>query len=298
MTSNTGFNEIWNKDPLILDGAVGTELERHGVPTPPPLWSAAALTSHPTRVQATHHAYAASGAQIIVANTFRVNAFALGATGRTAEGPELARAAVALARRGAEAAERTQNVLIAASIGPARDCYRPADVPDSATLEREHATTLAWLADTNVDLLWIETIGTVREAVVLAKAARASERPFVMSFILNEAGDLLGGEPLRDAVACCEPYVPLAFGLNCMPPAGLTRHVAQLRSLTARRIAAYAHIGNATPLPGWSFSAARVTPAELAADARRWQAAGASILGGCCGTTAEHIQALRAELVE
>lgn len=283
---------VWQRPVLVLDGAVGTELERRGVPTPAPLWSAAALDSTPGLVRDLHAAYARGGADIIVANTFRLSAQAVDHVGRVDDAPTLARRAVKLAREGVAHAGRIEETVIAASIGPARDCYKPADVPGRAVLRAEHGRTLDWLVAADPDLLWIETIGTVREAAVLAEFAAARAVPFVLSFILDEAGALLGGEPLAEAVAAVEPHAPLAFGLNCMPPRGITRHLPRLVGLTERRVAAYAHINDPRPLPGWSFAECDVAPEALAQTAGEWRKLGASIIGGCCGSRPEHIAAI------
>ena len=87
------------------------------------------------------------------------------------------------------------------------------------------------------------------------------------------------------------PLGPLALGLNCIPPRGLSALLPRLRRATALPLAAYAHIGNAVPLRGWSYTQA-ATPAEYAEYARGWLELGASIVGGCCGTTPAHIRAV------
>lgn len=153
------------------------------------------------------------------------------------------------------------------------------------------------------DLLWIETINTVREARAAATAARAAGFEFAVSFVTRESGDLLSGEPLEDAVAAIDPLGPLAIGLNCIPPAGMTANLPRLIACVENRwhrrtaekpaIAAYAHIGNPEPICGWSFSQT-MSPEEYAEHAKRWVELGARIIGGCCGTTPKHIRALSA----
>lgn len=293
------FEEALSRRVLLLDGATGTELERRGVPTPAPLWSAAALFNQPHVVAAIHRDYAAAGAEIIVANTFRSNVRALRAAGRLSRGAELARLAVQLARQAV--AEPDQALpdhrpgtgrFVAASVGPVEDCYSPELVPDEATLDGEHAELLGWLKAAGPDLIWIETMNTVREARAAARAAAAGGLPFVVCFVLREDGALLSGEPLDEAVPAVEPFGPLAVGLNCIPPRALATHLPRLRKLTDLALVAYAHINNAEPLPGWSY-AQHVGPTEYAACAREWVELGAAIVGGCCGTTPAHIRALR-----
>lgn len=292
------LRERFNAGLLLLDGATGTELTRRGVSTPLPLWSAAALLDAPETVREIHRDYVVAGAEIVVANTFRTNPRTLGRAELLARGAEMNRLAVALAREGVDCAETTAGrrggVLIAASVAPVEDCYRPELVPSDAELRAEHEQMVEWLAAADADLVWIETMGVAREALAAAAAARAAGLPFVVSMVLREDGRLLGGDRLEAAIATLEPLAPLAFGVNCVPPLGVQRATAALRRLTRLPLAAYAHIGNAEPLCGWSFSQ-DISPPEYAHIAAEWWKSGASIIGGCCGTTPPHIEALRKE---
>lgn len=276
--------------PWLLDGAVGTELARRGVDTALPLWSATALLTAPDVVRAIHRDYAAAGADILVANTFRTNPRTLRGAGRLADGPSLCKLAVQLARQAA--ADAGGVPLVAASIAPVEDCYRPDLVPADADLTREHRQLVAWLADAAPDLLWIETMNTQREALAAAQAARASGLPFVVSFVVDERGSLLSGEPLEPAVAAVANAGARAIGLNCIPPQGMTVCLPRLRAATTLPLVAYAHIGNPCPIRGWSFSQ-DVPPTAYAMQAVRWIEQGAAVVGGCCGTTPAHIAALR-----
>lgn len=152
---------------------------------------------------------------------------------------------------------------------------------------------MTWVAAAAPDLVWIETMNTLREARVAAQTAAERDLPFVVSFVVQESGDLLSGERLEDAIAAVEPLEPLAVGLNCIPPRGMSAILPRLRRATALPLAAYAHIANPTPIRGWSFSQ-NATPTEYACCAQEWLARGVSIIGGCCGTTPAHIRALRA----
>jgi S-methylmethionine-dependent homocysteine/selenocysteine methylase len=109
--SRSQLKEIVNESVLVLDGAMGTELERRGAPTPRPLWSAAALIGHPEVVEAIHRAYIAAGADIIVANTFRTNGRTLRSAGLLERGEALNRTAIELARRAVAAACRAERSM-------------------------------------------------------------------------------------------------------------------------------------------------------------------------------------------
>lgn len=291
----------------MLDGATGTELTRRGVATPLPLWSAGALLERPNVVEAIHRDYLLAGADVVIGNTFRTNVRTLRAADMLDEGERLNHIAIELARRAVASAmtELAKNPaqpprdppFVAASVAPVEDCYHPERVPDESTLRAEHAQMMAWLNAARPDLVWIETMNTVREARAAAAAARDASFGFVVSFVVRENGDLLSGEPLEDAVAAVEPLAPLAFGLNCIPPAGLDAVLPRLRRATDRPLSAYAHIGNPDPICGWSFSQ-QMPPREYTEHARRWIELGARIVGGCCGTTPEHVAAVCASCRE
>lgn len=283
---------LLSRGPLVLDGAVGTELERRGVDTAAPLWSASALLTSPEVVFEIHQEYAIAGAEILVANTFRTNPRTLQQSGRLEEGAALCGLAVDLARR---AAGRS-GILVAASVAPVADCYTPEAVPAVSALEREHGLLAEWLKAADPDLVWIETINTVSEGRVAARAAREQRLPFAISFVLREDGHLLSGEPLERAVEAVEPAEPLAIGINCVPARGLAGLLRELSTVTARPLSAYGHIENALPIPGWSY-AHGATPEEYAEYARAWLELGVRVVGGCCGTRAAHIRAVR-ELIE
>lgn len=298
--ASLGLPELLSERVLVLDGALGTELERRGVPAPRPLWSAAALESDSAAIRQIHRDYIVAGADIIVADTFRTNVRTLRDAGMRGRGPALNRYAVGLVRQ-ALSVERNRrqamgddpgDVFVAVSVAPVEDCYSPGRVPEEAVLKQEHAETLRWLKAARPDLVWIETMNTVREARAAAGAAADAGLPFVVSFVLRQDGELLSGERLEDAVAAVEPFNPLALGLNCIPPDGITAHLPHLRQATARPLAAYAHINNPAPTPGWSFSQ-EATPDQYARQVKRWLDLGVRIVGGCCGTTPAHIRAVR-----
>jgi len=275
---------------LVLDGATGTELERRGVCAAPPLWSAAALLTAPQVVEQVHRDYVAAGADILVANTFRTNPRTLRSAGCARPGALLNRLAVDLARRASQATSRP--VIVAASVGPVEDCYHPERVPSTDVLRAEHAEMMDWLVEARPDLIWIETMNTLREACIAAQCAAERGLPAVVSFVTRQSGELLSGEPLSEAVAAVAALGPLAIGLNCIPPCGVSGLLERLRVSLDGALAAYAHINNPVPISGWNYSQS-MGPEEYGGYVRQWLERGATIVGGCCGTTPAHIEAVR-----
>lgn len=295
------FVEALSTDELmILDGAMGTELNRRGVETRLPLWSAIALIGEPEAVRRIHLDHIEAGAQIITTNTFRTSMRSLGKAGlahRAGELTNLAAELAALARRAAAvngtAAE--DEVFIAGSIAPLEDCWRPELAPTGSEALKEHRLMARTLAAAGADLLLVETMGTLEEARAAVRAGVGTGLPVLVSFTLTPGLTLLDGTPLGEAVALTEDDGALAPLVNCIPAPAMDRAVEMLRSHTNRPFGAYANMGLPDDVEGWEAKGV-LTPEEYAAHAKNWHETGARIIGGCCGTGPEHIKALAAAL--
>jgi S-methylmethionine-dependent homocysteine/selenocysteine methylase len=272
--------------PLVLDGATGTELERRGAGTGLPLWSARALVSDPALVRRIHADYVAAGVGALTANSFRTQRRTLARGGLGARAAELTQLAVRLAREAAAGRE----VLVLGSAPPLEDCYRPDLVPDSDALASEHAEHARHLAAAGVDAILIETMNTIREALAALRAASATGLAALVSFVCWEGARLLSGEALDDAVAAVAALAPAAVLVNCLPPSNAPHCLPSLRA-SGLPFGVYANLG----VPDDSVGFARsedCTPARYAAIAEGWLDAGARIVGGCCGTTPAHLEAV------
>jgi len=273
--------------PILLDGATGTELERRGARCDLPLWSAHALIDAPALVARIHRDFAAAGAEVVTANTFRTQRRTLARAGLGTRAAELTTLAVALARD----AIGTSG-WVAGSMATLEDCWRPDLTPDDSALAVEHAEHAAHLATAGAELLLAETMNTVREAIAVARAARATELPFCVSFVCDGAARLLSGEPLADAIAAVLPFEPDLVGVNCMPPPHVRTALPALQC-AGRPFAVWANLGAPDTSGARTHDA---TPAEFASHALAWIDAGARLVGGCCGTTPDHIGAIAAAI--
>jgi S-methylmethionine-dependent homocysteine/selenocysteine methylase len=282
---------LLSERPLLLDAALGTELSRRGASASAPLWSARAVRERPDLVLAVHRENAAAGADILTAGTFRTQPKLLGGAARDAT-----RRAVDLAR---EAAAARDGLLVAGSVAPIEDCWRPDLVPAETDLARLHALHAEALAEAGVDLLLLETFGTAREWISAARAATATGLAVVACATTRDDGTLLSGEPLGDAaralLALSSP--PVALGVNCVPARRLGASLALLAAAAPELpLAAYGNTGLAVDEALGAF-AEPIEPLEYAEVALSWLALGARVVGGCCGTRAEHVAALAATLV-
>jgi S-methylmethionine-dependent homocysteine/selenocysteine methylase len=290
----------------LLDGATGTELQRRGVDTHLPLWSARALLEAPEVLRAIHVDYVAAGADIITTNTFRTHRRTLARAGFESRTRELTQLAVQIA--GEVAAQQADRpVYVAGSMSPLEDCYSPQLVPPDEELRREHAEMARDLAEAGCDVLLVETMNTIREAVVAAECARETGLPVCVSFVVGPNGLppdqidpvhpsaerllLLSGESIADAVRAVQPIEPAAILINCVPLAYIDRACAELRAAHSGPIGLYANVGHADDQVGWTLTD-DVQPEAYARHAQCWLEYGARIIGGCCGTTPAHIAAL------
>jgi homocysteine S-methyltransferase len=284
------------KLPLILDGAMGTELQRRGVDTGLPLWSANALMVHPEVVLQIHKDHIEAGADIITTNTFRTTRRTFRRAHLPDRSAQLTRTAIGLAQQAREAFP-DRHLLIAGSIATLEDCYRPDLVPSDAELKSEHGELAERLACENVDFLLLETMNTIREAYAACESATATGKEVVVSFVCNQEGNLYGGESLAEAIRTLTTLRPAGFSINCVSPRYLNAALITLKSHTELPIAVYANVG----LPenerqGWEFTR-DVLEDEYATYAKAWRHHGASIIGGCCGTTPEYIRSLAGQLL-
>jgi S-methylmethionine-dependent homocysteine/selenocysteine methylase len=288
---------------VLLSGACGTELERRGAATPLPLWSAAALRDAPDLVREVHEDHVRAGARVVTANTFRTDRRTLGRAGLAGEARAWTKRAVALAREAVARARPPRPVAVAGSVAPLEDCYRPDLVPGDATLRAEHGVRVGDLVSAGVDLALVETMNTAREAVAALGACRAAGLPAAVSFVCGPGARLLSGEPVAEAVAAvlASGPAPLALLVNCCAPAVATEALAAVRAAARDvRRGTYANgPGSADPERGWrSVPAPGTDVVEFLSEARRALALGATFLGGCCGTTPEHVAALARLLAE
>ncbi|HJN41265.1 MAG: homocysteine S-methyltransferase family protein [Anaerolineales bacterium] len=275
---------------LLLDGATGTELYRRGVDISLPLWSARAILEAPKTLLQIHVDYLRAGADIITANTFRTHRRNLKQAGLGERAQQLTRRAVEIARRAIESTG--SRALVAGAIAPLEDSYSPQRTPPAATLAVEHSVMANCLAACGVDALLVETMNSVREAVAATRAAVATGRPTLVSVVCGRDARLLSGEPLAAAAKALTALQPDALLINCAPAPELHRPLAELRAHTTLPVGAYGNVGYLDDDGNWVQTDA-VKPQAYAAYARHWRAGGATLIGGCCGTTPAHIEALR-----
>lgn len=293
---------------LILDGGTGRELARRGAPFRQPEWSALALIEAPQFVSAVHRAYVDAGADIITTNSYAVVPFHIGAERFASEGASLAARAGQLARDVADASPHT--VRVAGSLPPVCGSYRP----DLVDLDRSRLIleVLIGALAPNIDHWLAETLSSLAEARLCAKLTAPTGKALWLSFTLEDEAAmnepaLRSGESVVQATRLAQEVGAAALLFNCSQPEVMEAAVrsarAQLGADSAIRIGVYANAfppmaADAEANSGLSPIRADLTPKGYARFAAAWHAAGASILGGCCGIGPEHISALRADVTD
>lgn len=263
----------------ILDGAIGTELIARGLAFSPPTWSAIAAHRAPAMLAEVHAEYARAGATLHTANTFRTQP---GAFGR--EWEAALRAAVRIARSAVP-----DGCRVLGSIAPVEDCYRP-DLSLGERTRPAHRQMALALAEVGCDVLLCETFAHEREAIVAAEEAVGTGVPSWLSLTPGPRGTLLSPRELarigrRAATTGIERLL-----VNCVAASRTQPYVDALAS-AGLPFGVYANAGDRSEGLGWESTDRRA--AERYANlAKGWVDAGASVIGGCCGTTPLHIEVL------
>jgi S-methylmethionine-dependent homocysteine/selenocysteine methylase len=274
----------------VLDGGTGSELRRRGVPLDATTWSGLAPLEHYDTVRAIHADFIAAGADVVTACTFAATRFVLEAAGRGDDTPLVARRAVSAAVEARAASGR--DVAIAGSMSclpPRFDVHAYPDERAEAAAYLELATSLR---DAGVDVLLLEMLQDTHHAALACAAARASGLPFWLGVSCRiGARGLVGFDlplvTLADTLDALLPFGPAAVAVMHSPPAAILPALDTVRARFAGPLGAYPEIGDGS-------APASLSPRELAAAAAAWHTAGATIVGGCCGTTPEHVRALAA----
>lgn len=290
-----GLRERIEQGVFVLDGAMGTQLFARGVEVG--VCSDNLNVQSPDVVCDVHRAYIEAGSDAVLTNTFGANKYALSRHGLAGE-------VVAINRAGAEIARRAagDQRYVLGDIGPSGEFLLPLGTLKPDELEAAFAEQAEALVAGGVDGLLIETMTALDEVQIAIEAAKsaAGTLPVFASMSFDKAGDdfrTMMGVDIASAVSCIVSSGADAVGFNC-GTATLEEYVQLAEKLVSEaRSQSHETIVFAEPNAGKpelvdGEAVYRVSPEEFAAEAKRIHAAGIAIIGGCCGTTPEHIKAL------
>ncbi len=194
------------KKPLILDGAMGTELEKRGVNIPLPLWSADANLTHPDIVRDIHLDYIKAGADIITTNTFRTTTWTYRKAGYTStRARERSKDSL---YKAVEFAQSTtgESVKVAGSITTLEDCYSPEKFPGKTAAEDSYGETTEWMVDAGLNFILFETMGNIHEITIALETARCFDYEVGLSLIMKNGDHILDGTPIEDVLSLINGY--------------------------------------------------------------------------------------------
>ena len=290
----TSLSELLATSKIVLaDGATGTNYFALGLTSgePPEFW----LDSHPERVTGLHQQFVDAGADIILTNTFGANRHRLKLHNAQARTYELAKRAAELARQVADACARP--VVVAGSVGPTGELFDPlgALTPEEAidTFEEQ----IRGLKDGGADVAWIETMSAIEEVQAAAQAAINVGMPYVATCSFDTAGrTMMGLKPDGLAAVFAELSVqPVAMGANCgVGASDILVTAIEMASTAATAGVPIVAKGNCG-IPRFEGIEIRYsgTPELMSRYADLAINAGVRIIGGCCGTSPEHLAAMR-----
>ncbi|MCF8239976.1 MAG: homocysteine S-methyltransferase family protein [Melioribacteraceae bacterium] len=276
------------KRPLILDGAVGSLLQQMGVESKSSMWTSIAIINSPYSVLQVHKEYIKAGAEIITTNTFRTNPHAVELSGKTFSSRNLVQKSIELVIKAAMGKE----IIIAGSNAPAEDCYQVERTISKMKLEYNHKNHIDYLWESGVDFILNETQSHRDEIEIICKHCSLNEIPFVLSLYITNDMKLLSGESLSEAVELIKDYKPAAIGINCIHPNVLRNYSFD----NEFNFGLYFNCGSGEPTDERIECA--ISPNDYIDQIEPLIKDNTIFVGGCCGSTPEHIKIIKEYLIE
>ncbi len=280
--------EILGKRVVVVDGGMGTMIQASGVEVKgaPELLN----ETHEELIYSIHRAYIEAGADIIETNSFGSSPVKLANYGLEGEAYRLSMKAARIARRAAG-----DDVLVAGSVGPLGRILRPVGNISFDEAYDAFREQIRGLRDGGADLIFVETMSDIREAKAAILAARDVGLPVVAMMTFQEDGKTLLGVTPEAAAVALEAMGVVAIGANCSTgPDRMIEVATKMASVTSCPLIFMPNAGMPRVVDGRTVFP--LGPGEFASYAAGFVEAGAWLLGGCCGTTPEHIRALREAL--
>ncbi|MCR9102628.1 MAG: homocysteine S-methyltransferase [bacterium] len=298
--------------PLVLDGALATELEHRGADLSGGLWSARILQEQPELIRSVHLDYFRAGADVAITASYQAARTGFLKAGYTEEqAKELVQRSVGLAQEARTAyldetgLPEGRAPLIAGSVGPYGAYladgseYRGHYGLSDEALRDFHLPRIEWLLAAAPDLLAFETLPSLQEAQVLLRLLETFPDVHAwFSFTAKDTAHISEGQPLSAVgqLLGAHPQV-LALGFNCIPPHLGTALLSNIKQYTSKPLIIYPNSGEGWDAQRQCWLPAYRAPQGFGALPEAWLAAGAGLIGGCCRTRPEDIRVLREKLL-
>jgi homocysteine S-methyltransferase len=291
------FADIFANRPVLADGAMGTVLYARGVFIHR-CYDELNL-SDPGLILSIHEEYLQAGAEILETNTFGANRFRLARHGLAGKVAEINAAGARVARQAVDHLKGKQaaGAWVAGTVGPLGVRLEPLGKTGLDEARAAFAEQIQALAQAGVDMLIAETMPALNEAREALAAARqvAPELPVLVMVTVDDEGNCLDGSSPEQAAALLTEWGAGAIGVNCSTgPTMVLTAIEAMRRATALPLAAMPNAGIPRAVEGRNIYL--ISPEYMASFARKAIAAGVQIVGGCCGTTPNHIRAMRSAM--
>ncbi|HUX44311.1 MAG TPA: bifunctional homocysteine S-methyltransferase/methylenetetrahydrofolate reductase [Terracidiphilus sp.] len=291
------FADIFASRPVLADGAMGTVLYARGIFINR-CYDELNL-SDPNLILSVHEEYLQAGAEILESNTFGANRFRLARHGLGSKVAEINTAGVRIAREAAAHLKEKQagDAWVAGAIGPLGVRLEPLGKTGLEEARAAFAEQIRALADAGADLLIVETMPALNEAheALLAAQETAPDLPVLVMVTVDDESNCLDGSSPQQAAALLTEWGASAIGVNCSTgPSTVLTAIEAMRGATTLPLAAMPNAGMPRAVEGRNIYLC--SPEYMASFARKAIAAGAQLVGGCCGTTPNHIRAMRSAM--
>jgi len=279
----------------ILDGGMGTELISQNIKLPPYIWSAHINIENPSLIYEIHKKFIESGADYISTNTFRTTPRAYLKTGLSSiKSNRMAYKSFLNAIRMAQKARGNTKTKILGSIAPLEDCYTPSNYPGDKIAKQEFLELSNWFTDLGVDIFLLETMNNLSEIIACLEILSFNNYPIWVSLNLLDGEHILSGEKISEVVKSISRFNVSSLLLNCNSIEKTNLALDTIQKCWNREWGIYPNLGLGEPSPDGiidNFSNIE----DLIKISKKAVSLGATILGGCCGSSYRHIKAISRE---
>lgn len=278
------------KKPLLLDGAMGTELINRGTDLPLPIWSADANLTHPEIVKEIHFEYIQAGAELITTNTFRTTTWTYRKAGYTpARARERAKDSLYKAVECAQSAAG-ETVKVAGSITSLEDCYSPEKFPGKTAAEDIYGETTEWMVDAGLNFILFETMGNIQEITIALETARGFDNGVWLSLIMKNGDHILDGTPIQDVISLINGFEVDCLLNNCNQLDTTLRCIDHFENDWKGMWGTYPNLGK-TDFENDYFDI--IDESNFSAGMNSILMKDPGVIGVCCGSTPQHIRKIK-----
>ena len=273
------------KKPLIMDGAMGTELMRRGIELPLPLWSSMSNIKQYDQVMNIHKDYIDAGSDILTTNTFRTTPRTFIKAGYSQNESEIiSEQCCNMAIKAAKTAVKKKNTLIAGSVAPLEDCYEPLHFPGKEIAKKEFQLIIKRIIRNGVDILLFETMGNYDEIESVLQVSKDIDIPRWLSIVLKNKNSILDGTELKKVVELANKNKIDMVLINCTPINIISDALDIFLGYRKGKWGIYPNAGEYMPTKDGKF-VSKLDDESFCRTIQDYITLGASVVGSCCGST-------------